>query len=456
MPANAVTLTATYEDIPTADAPTFSPAGGTFTTAQSVTLSCATDGAAIHYTTDGSTPTADSAVYSGPIDVSETTTIKAYAAKAGWKDSAVAEATYTIHIPTYTVTYRVVNGAWADGTAADRTETVTHGASPAGIPTGMTASSGYTGGAWDANPADAVITAAATFTYTFDRITYRIGDDGVAQAYYYDGSFNQVFVSAAAEGTELSLWIRENAAPRAGYYFTDKFTVKADNAVWLSDVTEFTMPAKPVAISAIQMPQEALTLAFGEGSKTLPTDAWMQIQALAGNTPIILYDEATGKESLDVNGDGLPDLLITHRQSAQATRITLTRLPACAAVGSFAFTFSGAWDHYHTITFVLLTPPAFGPADFTLPAGLTAIEASAFEGDTLIIAVDAHSCKSISAKAFKGCAGLTQIRVHQNCQINGAAFDGCGTVYVYAPSGGAAETSCADIHNCVFVEEAQN
>ncbi len=59
MPANAVTLTATYEDIPAADAPTFSPAGGTFATAQSVTLSCATDGAAIYYTTDGSAPTAD-------------------------------------------------------------------------------------------------------------------------------------------------------------------------------------------------------------------------------------------------------------------------------------------------------------------------------------------------------------------------------------------------------------
>ena len=41
----------------------------------------------------------------------------------------------------------------------------------------------------------------------------------------------------------------------------------------------------------------------------------MQIQALDGNIPLILYDEASKTESLDVNGDGLPDLLITHPQS---------------------------------------------------------------------------------------------------------------------------------------------
>ena len=35
------------------------------------------------------------------------------------------------------------------------------------------------------------------------------------------------------------------------------------------------------------------------------------------------------------------------------------------------------------------------------------------------------------------------------------AFDGCGTVYVYAPSSGGAETTCADIDNCVFVEETR-
>jgi predicted 3-demethylubiquinone-9 3-methyltransferase (glyoxalase superfamily) len=76
--------------------PTFSPAGGTYTAAQSVTINCATSGATIYYTTDGSTPTEASNVYSEPITVSSTTTINAYATASGKRDSKVASATYTI------------------------------------------------------------------------------------------------------------------------------------------------------------------------------------------------------------------------------------------------------------------------------------------------------------------------------------------------------------------------
>ena len=76
--------------------PTFSPAGGTFTTAQSVTISDTTAGAAIRYTLDGSTPTATSALYTAPITVAATTTLKAIALKSGLSNSAAASATYTI------------------------------------------------------------------------------------------------------------------------------------------------------------------------------------------------------------------------------------------------------------------------------------------------------------------------------------------------------------------------
>ena len=85
-------------------APTFSPVAGTFNTAQSVTLACATNGATIHYTTDGSTPTASSATYSNAIDVNQTMTIKAIAVK-GNNSSSVASASYTLkpQAPTFSV-----------------------------------------------------------------------------------------------------------------------------------------------------------------------------------------------------------------------------------------------------------------------------------------------------------------------------------------------------------------
>ena len=76
--------------------PTFSPAAGTYTAAQSVEISCTTDGAEIYYTTDGSNPSASSTAYSGAITVGETTTIKAIAVKEGMTDSSVASTTYTI------------------------------------------------------------------------------------------------------------------------------------------------------------------------------------------------------------------------------------------------------------------------------------------------------------------------------------------------------------------------
>src|SRR5581483_1999930 len=62
---------------PTLSTPTFSPAGGAYTTAQSVTISDATSGATIYYTTNGTTPTTSSTQYTGPITVSSTETLQA-------------------------------------------------------------------------------------------------------------------------------------------------------------------------------------------------------------------------------------------------------------------------------------------------------------------------------------------------------------------------------------------
>ncbi|MGB9266387.1 MAG: chitobiase/beta-hexosaminidase C-terminal domain-containing protein [Terriglobales bacterium] len=76
--------------------PTFSPAPGSYSSAQTVTLSDTTAGAKIYYTTNGTTPTTSSSVYSSPITVSATTTIEAIAVATGYSNSAVASGTYTI------------------------------------------------------------------------------------------------------------------------------------------------------------------------------------------------------------------------------------------------------------------------------------------------------------------------------------------------------------------------
>jgi hypothetical protein len=76
--------------------PTFSPAAGTYSSAQTVTISDTTSGAAIYYTTNGTTPTTSSSVYSSPITVSATETLEAIATATGYSQSAVGSAAYTI------------------------------------------------------------------------------------------------------------------------------------------------------------------------------------------------------------------------------------------------------------------------------------------------------------------------------------------------------------------------
>jgi Chitobiase/beta-hexosaminidase C-terminal domain len=82
-----------------------SPAGGTYSGSVQVTLTASPSGATIHYTTDGSTPTSSSPVYSGPLTFTQTTTLKAIAVDSSGRSSAVMVQTYTIGAPTtHTIT----------------------------------------------------------------------------------------------------------------------------------------------------------------------------------------------------------------------------------------------------------------------------------------------------------------------------------------------------------------
>jgi hypothetical protein len=80
----------------TAASPTFSPAAGTYSSAQTVTISSTTSGATIYYTTDGSTPTTSSNKYSAPITISTTTTLNALATATNFANSPVTSGVYTI------------------------------------------------------------------------------------------------------------------------------------------------------------------------------------------------------------------------------------------------------------------------------------------------------------------------------------------------------------------------
>lgn len=80
-----------------AAAPVFSPAGDVYPNGTTVTMTTTTSGAEIRYTMDGSTPTSTNGiVYSAPLPIVATATLKAVAIKNGIADSASASATYTV------------------------------------------------------------------------------------------------------------------------------------------------------------------------------------------------------------------------------------------------------------------------------------------------------------------------------------------------------------------------
>ncbi len=115
--------------------PVFAPPAGTYAAAQNVSLSSATSDAKIYYTTDGSTPTASSNAYSGPIAVGSSETINSVAISPTVGNSNAVSAAYVIQVvtaqPSFTLTGGSIPAIAAGGTASS-TITVT----PAGGFTG--------------------------------------------------------------------------------------------------------------------------------------------------------------------------------------------------------------------------------------------------------------------------------------------------------------------------------
>lgn len=141
--ASAVTSSTQTAPKLTVAAPVFKPDGTTsFRGTQTVEISCATPGASIYYTTDGTTPTSSGTAYSGAISLTSTTTVKAIAVKADMNDSAVAAATFTRRsssgggdissVPGYDVSAdKTENGAIAvSPKSASKGDTVTITAAP--------------------------------------------------------------------------------------------------------------------------------------------------------------------------------------------------------------------------------------------------------------------------------------------------------------------------------------
>lgn len=197
--ASAVTSSTQTAPKLTVAAPVFKPDGTiSFRGTQTVEVSCATPGASIYYTTDGTTPTSTGTVYSGAISLTSTTTIKAIAVKTDMNDSAVAAATFTrcsssggggvSSVPGYDV-------------SADKTENGTVTVSPESASKGDTVT----------------ITAAPDKGYVLESLT-ALDKDGKALELTDKGGGRYTFVMPAGKVTVKAVFMDDNTMLN---FFTD-------------------------------------------------------------------------------------------------------------------------------------------------------------------------------------------------------------------------------------------
>jgi hypothetical protein len=161
---------------PIAAAPVIKPNGGTFTSAQSVTMSSTTQSANIYYTLDGSVPTTGSTLYAEAITISSDTTVRAIASAPNYVQSGVTTATFTFSDQTPPVTFSPAAGTYtstqqvklADTDTSAKIYYTTNGSQPSSsstlygtTPIAVASSMTINAIAIDPNLANSVVTSAA-------------------------------------------------------------------------------------------------------------------------------------------------------------------------------------------------------------------------------------------------------------------------------------------------------
>jgi LysM repeat protein len=255
---NSSVTTAAYTISAGLPAPTFSVAAGSYTTAQTMTISDATAGATIYYTTNGTTPTTSSTQYTGAISVSATETLEAIAVETGYTNSPVATAVYTIAPVLPAPTFSVAAGSYttaqtvtiSDATAGATIYYTTNGATP------TTSSTKYTG----------AITVSATETLEAIAVETGYTNSPVTTAVYTiaAGLSAPVFSPAPTTYTSpQSVTISDATAGATIYYTTNGTTPTTSSTQYMGAIWQTsTQTLKAIAVETGYTNSSVTTAAY--------------------------------------------------------------------------------------------------------------------------------------------------------------------------------------------------
>ena len=209
------------------------------------------------------------------------------------------------------VTYKVVNGVWSDGSTGDKTEMVAFGQKPAAVPTGMTASEGYAGGAWDSDPGAAIIKKDTTFTYSFESEKHAVTVSGgtADRAETVAGESVTITANPPGAGKRFKEW-----AGAEGLSFTEGSASTA--------TATFLMPARSVELTAVWQEVYPVTVSGGTADKEGAVEG--ERVTITANPPETgkRFKEWAGAEGLTFTEGGAASEKATFTMPARAAELT--------------------------------------------------------------------------------------------------------------------------------------
>jgi CSLREA domain-containing protein len=380
---------------PVAATPIFSVPDGVYTSAQTVSISDSTGGAAVYYTTDGSTPTTSSAKYAGAITVSSTETIQAIAVATGYSNSAIASAAYAINLPgnpvAATPTFSVGAGTYtsartltlADTTTGSAIYYTTNGTTP------TTASTQYSGPITVSSTevVQAIAVASGYNSSAVAAAAYIINLPGTAAA-----ATPTFSVASGSYTTVQSVKISDSTAGATIYYTTDGSTPTASSNLADGPITvSSTETIQAIAITSGYSNSEIAAAAYAINLPGTPVASTPAFSIASGNytsaQTVSISDTTTGATIYYTTDGSTPTVSSNLYSSAIAVSSTET-LQAIAIVSGYSNSAIAAAAYTFNLPQAQVAAPHFSIGTGTYPSAQTVSITDATAGATIYYTTD--------------------------------------------------------------------
>ncbi len=399
--------------------PTYSPTPGTYTKPVAVTLSDTMQGTTIYYTTDGTIPTSNSAIYSAPITVTSSTSFQAIGVIQGMPQSDIAYATYSINLPTAPPplfsptpsTYSSAQSVMLSNTASLPMYYTLDGSSP------TTQSTPYT----------SPISVAKNTTIKAISAAYGYQNSSVSTGNYYIQAPAPTFSpgSGSYSSPPVAVSISDTASGATIYYTVDGSipttnSTSCPNPCGLSVSTTTTLKAiasgggyvsSNVAVATYTIAAANPVFTPGGGTYYAPVTVTM-----TDSTPgVLIYYSTTG----------FPSTSSPHCASPCQVNITTTTTLRAMATGN-GISQSGTTVGVYTLS---AQTPSFSPGSGSYAAPLAATITDTTPGVTIYYAINGFpttNSPSCSSPCSINVSGTGSTTVRAMAQGNGYSQSGTG------------------------------